>query len=52
MVPAEVVVVFFAFMGAAAGALIGDWAQHRLAERKFAREAARVVAYDWQRDGL
>jgi hypothetical protein len=54
MIPAEAIVIFFAFVGAALGAVIGQEAQHRLAERKFAREAPRVMAapYDWERDGV
>lgn len=54
MIPAEVIIIVFAFIGAAAGSVIGGWAEHRLAERKFAREAARVTAapYDWKRDGI
>jgi hypothetical protein len=52
VIPAEAVVVFFAFVGAAAGAVIGDWAHHRLCERKFAREATRVTVapYDWSQE--
>jgi len=54
VIPVEAVVIFFAFVGAAGGAIIGQRAEHWLAARKFARDAARIKAapYDWRVDGL